>query len=100
MNLSHKYPHIVKRLSLLGLSGGSCLMILGAIQQWLQRGSRVTLLNVQWRPWPNVQTYFGSPGSGSADLHDLGWALFAIGAVLVAVAVVGILRRRAASANP
>jgi hypothetical protein len=70
-------------------------MILGTFLQWLNRGSRVTLLNVQWRPWPTVQTYFGSPGSGSVAQHNLGWALFAVGAALDAIAIAVLLRRRA-----
>lgn len=59
-----------------------------------QPGSRVTLLDVQWRPWPTVLTYFGSPGSGSGTLHSFGWAMFAVGAALVAVAIVVLLQRR------
>jgi hypothetical protein len=82
----------MNRLWLFGVSG-SCLMSFGAFQQWLDRGSRVTLLDVQWRPWPTMNTYFGSPGSGSAALHNFGWALFAVGAVLDAIAIVVLLRR-------
>jgi hypothetical protein len=86
----------VKKPWLLAVAGG-CLMFFGAFQQWLDRGSRVTLLDVQWRPWPTVQTHFGSPGSGSAALHSFGWAMFAVGAVLVVTATVVLLRRREVS---
>ena len=81
----------MKRAWMLGATGG-CLLVLGAILQWSNRGAQITY---QWVATQSKQAPgLGLEGpTGSADLYYFGWAMVALGVALVVAAILMLLRR-------